>query len=182
MIKLFFLPAGIPIIKYRIFRDCSKDMFQPLELEEYIGKTQYEKYFSLCDICGSQITDRRRKHTCSNECTQKRLIREYNSERKASFRGGWWNTFKGEALSRDNYTCQECGRKRYDGKGVNTILEVHHIIPLCCGGTNEEENLITLCPECHKKKHKNGYGKPTDAALQQINKTLFDDFEKEVEV
>lgn len=50
-------------------------------------------------------------------------------------------------LHRDNYTCQCCGKK-------NCRLEVHHIKFKCNGGSDDEENLITLCEECHKKIHR----------------------------
>lgn len=49
-------------------------------------------------------------------------------------------------LHRDNYTCQCCGKK-------NCRLEVHHIKFKSNGGTNDEENLITLCKECHDRVH-----------------------------
>ena len=58
----------------------------------------------------------------------------YSSRRKA-------------VLHRDNYTCQCCGKK-------NCRLEVHHIVFRSNGGTNDEENLITLCKDCHKGVHK----------------------------
>lgn len=49
-------------------------------------------------------------------------------------------------LNRDKYTCQYCGKK-------NTRLEVHHIVYRSQGGTNDENNLITLCEDCHSKVH-----------------------------
>ena len=49
-------------------------------------------------------------------------------------------------LHRDNYTCQCCGKK-------NCRLEVHHIKFKSDGGTDDEENLITLCEDCHKGVH-----------------------------
>ena len=49
-------------------------------------------------------------------------------------------------LYRDNYTCQCCGKK-------NCRLEVHHIKFRSNGGTDDEENLITLCKECHDGVH-----------------------------
>ena len=49
-------------------------------------------------------------------------------------------------LHRDNYTCQCCGKK-------NCRLEVHHIKFRSNGGTDNEENLITLCKECHDRIH-----------------------------
>ena len=49
-------------------------------------------------------------------------------------------------LHRDNYTCQCCGKK-------NCRLEVHHIKFRRNGGTDDEENLVTLCENCHKGVH-----------------------------
>lgn len=49
-------------------------------------------------------------------------------------------------LHRDNCTCQCCGKK-------NCRLEVHHVKFKSNGGTDDEENLITLCEDCHKGVH-----------------------------
>lgn len=49
-------------------------------------------------------------------------------------------------LHRDKYTCQVCGKKQ-------TRLEVHHIVYRSQGGTDNENNLITLCEYCHKAIH-----------------------------
>jgi len=53
-------------------------------------------------------------------------------------------------LNRDNYICQHCKGKSKDSK-----LEVHHIIFRRNNGSDEENNLITLCNPCHEKLHKN---------------------------
>lgn len=60
---------------------------------------------------------------------------------------GFANT-KAKVLNRDNYTCQCCKGKRKDSK-----LEVHHIVYRSDGGSNEEDNLITLCHTCHSALH-----------------------------
>lgn len=49
-------------------------------------------------------------------------------------------------LVRDKYTCQCCGKK-------NCRLEVHHIKFRRNGGSDNLENLITLCEDCHKAVH-----------------------------
>lgn len=54
---------------------------------------------------------------------------------------------KEAVMNRDSYTCQICGAK-------NTRLEVHHIVYRSKGGTDDEDNLITLCESCHKKIYK----------------------------
>lgn len=61
---------------------------------------------------------------------------------------GFSNT-KAFVLNRDNYTCQKC-----KGKSKNDRLEVHHIQFRSNGGSDEQENLITLCEDCHHKLHK----------------------------
>lgn len=60
---------------------------------------------------------------------------------------GFANT-KAYILNRDNYTCHNCKGKTKDRK-----LEVHHIIFREDGGSDEPDNLITLCKTCHDKLH-----------------------------
>lgn len=83
---------------------------------------------------------------------------------------GFGNT-KAMVLNRDGYTCQCCKGKRKDSK-----LEVHHIVFRSQGGSDEEENLITLCHTCHKELHdgkiklsKSGKAKGTLRYATQMN-------------
>ena len=39
--------------------------------------------------------------------------------------------------------CEHCGTDKQ--------LEVHHIVPLSEGGTNDLDNLVTLCKACHSR-------------------------------
>ena len=57
-------------------------------------------------------------------------------------------------LQRDGYCCQITGR----GKGLPApialgILNVHHKIPVHCGGTDTMDNLITICLDAHTLIH-----------------------------
>ena len=62
-------------------------------------------------------------------------------------------TLREAVFTRDNYTCQCCGKMVNDG----VILHVHHIIYRSQGGTNRMGNLITVCEKCHTpKNHKPG--------------------------
>ena len=61
---------------------------------------------------------------------------------------GFANT-RAFVLDRDKYTCQNC-----KGKNKDKRLEVHHIIFRRNGGSDEQENLITLCKTCHDGLHK----------------------------
>ncbi|MGI6166697.1 MAG: HNH endonuclease [Eubacteriales bacterium] len=42
--------------------------------------------------------------------------------------------------------CLESGR-------LTPTAEVHHILPLSCGGTHDDSNLCALCRSCHNKRH-----------------------------
>ncbi len=62
---------------------------------------------------------------------------------------------------RDKHTCQECGIGR--GEDVDLVLHVDHITPVSLGGTNDLDNLITLCADCNLgKSNDNLYGVLTD--------------------
>jgi 5-methylcytosine-specific restriction protein A len=46
-----------------------------------------------------------------------------------------------------------CERCLLEGRYV-PVEEVHHIVPLSEGGSNDESNLMSLCHSCHEKMHK----------------------------
>lgn len=58
-----------------------------------------------------------------------------------------WIQLRENILERDNYECQEA-----DGY-CQGPLQIHHIIELSKGGSNNDNNLITLCIYHHSKKH-----------------------------
>lgn len=76
-------------------------------------------------------------------------------------------------LKRDNFRCQSStlltkGKPCCypDGfKRRSRELHVHHIIPRSEGGTDDDENLITLCHICHRKMGE------SHCRVQKINKT-----------
>jgi 5-methylcytosine-specific restriction endonuclease McrA len=51
-----------------------------------------------------------------------------------------------QVLERDHWRCQVCGRMQN--------LEVHHLEFRSQSGSDEEQNLITLCAECHARMHR----------------------------
>lgn len=50
-----------------------------------------------------------------------------------------------EILERDGQRCVKCNR--------STDLDVHHVHAVGDGGTDEPENLVTLCKTCHLEWH-----------------------------
>jgi 5-methylcytosine-specific restriction endonuclease McrA len=50
-----------------------------------------------------------------------------------------------QVLRRDGWRCQVCGSMQN--------LEVHHLRFRSHGGDDSEQNLITLCAQCHSEAH-----------------------------
>lgn len=65
-----------------------------------------------------------------------------------------WQTLRRKILERDDYTCKRCGHKSGpyaddDGR----VLQAHHIHKRSEGGSDDPDNLITLCRPCHGVQH-----------------------------
>lgn len=84
-------------------------------------------------------------HLLKNPDLHNPIYRRWGYQQGGNY--GFENT-KAKVLNRDNYICQYCKGKKKDSK-----LEVHHIIYRSNGGSDEEDNLITLCNTCHKGVH-----------------------------
>lgn len=52
-----------------------------------------------------------------------------------------------QILQRDAFKCVYCGIP-----STHTILEIDHIVPIACGGTNSPLNLAACCPDCNTAK------------------------------
>ena len=59
-----------------------------------------------------------------------------------------WPRIARAMKKRDGGCCQKCGK---GGRGIE--LNVHHIVSLSDGGTDDPDNLITLCRDCHSLNH-----------------------------
>jgi AraC-like DNA-binding protein len=58
---------------------------------------------------------------------------------RKQLRPSWWRV-------RDEERADEC----YNCGASDCKLDVHHIVPLSAGGTNESWDLMTLCESCHR--------------------------------
>lgn len=62
-----------------------------------------------------------------------------------------WQKKRLKMFERDNWKCRECG-------DTETMLHLHHLKYTKKYPWNEPaKNLITICSNCHKKKHKIKY-------------------------
>ena len=87
------------------------------------GKVFDDLNFKLCPYCGSELATRYGRQPIPRK-------------------------LRHEVFKRDGYRCRECGASKDD-----TSLEIDHIVPVAKGGTNDIDNLQTLCRECNSMKH-----------------------------
>lgn len=137
---VFFLYLGD--VRSILFRD-------DLGLSSARSTTLYQKfqrdYSSITGIAAGEQDAGRFFGYRYDRCTPKRFStladRSFNRRRKIDSRT------RARILARDKSTCQLCGRKAPD---VN--LEVDHRVPVILGGSNDDDNLWTLCEECNRGK------------------------------
>ncbi len=100
-----------------------------------------------CVVCGIVILDRKEAKTCGRTCANKsRTGSVYNMGRPAD-KAVKCKAVKNKLLAIRPNTCNRCPYSRVE------ILQVHHIIERCNGGTDELDNLELLCPTCHVEHH-----------------------------
>lgn len=85
-----------------------------------------------------------------NARTVKRLADQGLWSNSPNNYGPNWEQQRQLARARDHYTCQQCGAREN-----GSAFHVHHRIPFRRFSSSEEanrlENLITLCPRCHRR-------------------------------
>ena len=78
--------------------------------------------------------------------------KEYNKYRRspdhARKYGREWKRVR-DRYVRKHPLCERCLK---EGR-MTPVEEVHHILPVNRGGTNDESNLMSVCKSCHNKIH-----------------------------
>ena len=94
-------------------------------MEKYCPKCRQKRNSrsNFCDICGTALEER-----------EGRIKLPYGMKEKI--------------FRRDGYRCRMCGASKDNG----IELTIDHIKPLADGGTNDIDNLQTLCKECNENK------------------------------
>jgi hypothetical protein len=65
----------------------------------------------------------------------------------AKRRKGMSKRLRFAVFARDSFTCRYCGKQ-----SDQVELVIDHVFPVCQGGTNDEQNLVTACVECNQGK------------------------------
>jgi 5-methylcytosine-specific restriction protein A len=87
-------------------------------------------------------------HRCDKHLKPKHGWQEDRGTNKERGYGWTWTERRQRVLRRDNYLCQECSRHNR----VTAANEVDHIVPKAIGGTDDSNNLQSLCVPCHQAK------------------------------
>ncbi|MDG4708395.1 HNH endonuclease [Enterobacter hormaechei] len=102
-----------------------------------------DEVFKLADSCGVDICDR-----CAS-----RVVHSYNEwhggfsyapVKQKNPRKSISAAVKLKIFQRDGFRCKHCG--------TSEALTIVHIQPVSKGGSNQDENLQTLCASCNSRK------------------------------
>jgi 5-methylcytosine-specific restriction endonuclease McrA len=117
-----------------------------------------------CSVCGTTFrAPSRRTATCSPACRSLAAVRtapaptgrdHWNWKGGADYyRGPGWRHIRDAVRDRDGWRCVDCGADRRGKK-----LDVHHIVAAADwsqpGAANDMENLVSLCPGCHRTRER----------------------------
>lgn len=151
--------------------ECKAELFSQREQSEMLIEKriapQREKVEVTCDYCGNEFlrTPKRvEKHDhqyCDFECKSQHQSVTYAREKHPRWSGGvsgidfirkhigdvCWKEKAESIREKFDHECQMCGLISEEN---DKSLDVHHIVPITSGGTNEEELLIPLCLNCHR--------------------------------
>lgn len=124
-----------------------KDRFSPTMCSKYNSHIKEIEYIKTILPITTLVleTSQFDPHLMKNPKLSNPKVKHWGYQKGTNY--GFENT-KAMVFNRDNYTCQYCKGKHKDSR-----LEAHHIIFRSNRGSDEADNLITLCHTCHKKLH-----------------------------
>lgn len=69
-----------------------------------------------------------------------------------------WRLRRREVYERDKWLCQDCGCKCLGSKDSKAHpkrkIQAHHVVSRRNGGSDDLENLVTLCMSCHQRRER----------------------------
>jgi len=127
-------------------------------LSDITGRHLPNPSFALNSVHENEILISRKIKKLSDEQLQRLTQKEQSRPRKMTTNTSLYirNPYIIERAKRSAAgRCQDCGQSapfinRLTGE---PFLEVHHIVPLSEGGEDSIDNVVALCPNCHRKRH-----------------------------
>jgi len=138
---------------------CAKEIYRkPSQIKindaVYCSQTCYgisRRKETGCKICNTPIVAKLNKLTCSEKC--------YNAYRSQLNKEHRWgrkprdNSEVNTKQARQKFINERGNKCELCPYNKTEVLNVHHIVERCNGGTNHKTNLIVICPTCHAEIH-----------------------------
>jgi len=116
----------------------------------------------VCEQCGrifqrkaSNLNKNLEHHFCDWDCYSSWRRGRFTGSQNWSWKGGrlhygegWTEVLRERVRALDGHLCVRCNRSRNEDERK---LDVHHLVSVRKGGEHTEENLITLCAQCHAR-------------------------------
>lgn len=157
MVAEFLSKKGLSIDPYRLFLECEKSRWMT---KAGRPTRSLEAYVSSRPNCFDALNAAKEKRRDGRKYAKKKTIPNKNKVSKRTkqsdayseiLKDPRWQKRRLEIMSRDCWTCQECGCGLYDGVPLNVHHKLYHsgIMPW----EYSDDELVTLCDRCHKKQH-----------------------------
>lgn len=137
-----------------------KATYQKEWAEEYYAKPENKQkvadYLNREDVKVARAKHAKEYHAKKENKDRRKVVRaayyseEENVINRRSTENQWYYDNKMHVLSTmkgKDLVCRNCG---FD---IFCALELHHIVPISDGGTEDVDNKMTLCANCHKQVH-----------------------------
>ena len=101
--------------------------------------------------CPNLVTSRLQKGYCDDHADKRYGWQKTQQTKGNTTERGYghaWRKRRARILERDGYLCQACKAK---GR-ITPATDVDHIVNKASGGTDDDNNLQSLCKLCHKAK------------------------------
>ncbi len=122
----------------------------------------YQVVVGLCESCGAGSVVTSRGARALGESTLRAILCDSRVHRRgARNRATIPPSVRRAVLDRDRHRC------RMPGCGSAHFLQVHHLVPREAGGSNQPDNLVTLCSGCHRALHRTGENRLTQVFLAE---------------
>lgn len=127
-------------------------------LSSVVGRHLPNPSFALNSVYENEILISKKIKKLSDEQLEKLAQKEQSQPRKTTTSTSLYirNPYIIERAKRlAAGKCQDCGQLApFINKLTKELfLEVHHIVPLSEGGEDSINNVVALCPNCHRKRH-----------------------------